>query len=167
MVDYMVFIAKSFIFELIFDLFHYCAHRIFHAYPFLYRNIHKKHHEIVHPSAGTTFHMSIVDLLLGYSLPLLLCTQILNMSNYMSFSCLEFNLMTVYLTYQEVGGHMGKYMSPTSSFPQCIWLPKLLGIELYTEDHDLHHTKVKYNFSKRFKIWDRIFNTYKSPLQID
>ena len=50
-------------------------------------------------------------------------------------------------------------MRPTSSFPQCIWLPRLFNIELYTEDHDLHHSRNNCNYSKRFSLWDKIFKT--------
>jgi sterol desaturase/sphingolipid hydroxylase (fatty acid hydroxylase superfamily) len=73
---------------------------------------------------------------------------------------MSFHILTVYLTYQEIAGHLGKAMYPTSSFAQCIWLPRLLGIQLYTEDHDLHHLRLNCNYSKRFSIWDRLFRTY-------
>jgi len=154
---FLSFIAKSFLFEIVFDLFHYSTHRLLHFSPLLYRNIHKTHHEIVNPIPYSTFHMSILDLLFSYSFPLTISLYVLPFD----FSLLQFYLLITYLTYQEIGGHIGKIMKPTSSFPQFIWLPKLLGIELYAEDHFLHHSKIKCNFSKRFNIWDKIFNTYQ------
>jgi sterol desaturase/sphingolipid hydroxylase (fatty acid hydroxylase superfamily) len=154
---FILFIAKSFLFEILFDFFHYSTHRIFHLSPFLYKNVHKTHHIFTNPTPYSTFHMSILDLLFSYSFPLSISIYILPFN----FSLLEFYLLITYLTYQEIGGHIGKIMTPTSSFPQFIWLPKLLGIELYAEDHFLHHNIIKCNYSKRFNIWDRVFNTYQ------
>ena len=34
-------------------------------------------------------------------------------------------------------------------------------MELYVEDHDLHHLKGNCNFSKRFSLWDRVFGTFE------
>jgi sterol desaturase/sphingolipid hydroxylase (fatty acid hydroxylase superfamily) len=39
----------------------------------------------------------------------------------------------------------------------------MFGFALVTADHDLHHTQSKYNYSKRFILWDRVFGTYKQP----
>lgn len=61
----------------------------------------------------------------------------------------------------EISGHIGKRMHPTSSFSQFIWLPKFFNIELYTEDHDLHHSHNNCNYSKRFSLWDKVFGTHK------
>ena len=73
--------------------------------------------------------------------------------------------VTVYITYQEIAGHMGKRLYPTSSFVQCIWIPRFLGIELYVEeDHDLHLAKFVVNYSKRFNLFDRLFGTYESGI---
>ena len=58
-----------------------------------------------------------------------------------------------------VAGHCGCH-SDATSFPQCVWLPRLLGIALTTRDHDAHHTRPKAcNFAKRFTLWDRAFGT--------
>jgi len=151
------FILSSFLFEIIFDLSHYTLHRTMHSLPFLYP-IHKTHHKFLHPSAITTFYMNPLDLILSYSVPLTISSHLIELSQF------DFLLMTVYLTYQEIAGHLGKEMCPTSCFAQCIWLPRMLGIELYTEDHDLHHSQFKYNFGKRFSLWDKLFGTFKSSI---
>jgi sterol desaturase/sphingolipid hydroxylase (fatty acid hydroxylase superfamily) len=69
-------------------------------------------------------------------------------------------MLIVYKTSVEIAGHTGKKLYPTSSFPQFPWLVKYFNIELYTEDHDIHHRLLKYNFSKRLSLWDKIFGTY-------
>lgn len=71
------------------------------------------------------------------------------------------NLIMIYKIFIEISGHSGKKIKATS-FPQFMWLPKIFDIELRTEDHDLHHTLNNCNYSKRFKLWDKIFSTYKN-----
>tara|TARA_R100001163_G_C5067572_1_gene206820 strand:+ start:4557 stop:5405 length:849 start_codon:yes stop_codon:yes gene_type:complete len=149
----------SFCFELIFDFWHYWFHRILHSNKYLYKWIHKRHHKYHNPSAETTFYMTIPDLILSHCVPLMLSSIIL-FDKGVPLDKFWWISMNIYLTFLEVGGHIGKRLRPTSSFAQCIWLPRFLGIELYTEDHHLHHMKVKCNYSKRFSIWDKLFGTY-------
>jgi len=78
-----------------------------------------------------------------------------------NFSLFEYVMLSVYKQYTELAGHSGKKLSPSSSFPQCVWLPKILNIELYSEDHNMHHNLNNCNYSKRFSLWDKIFGTYK------
>lgn len=149
------FVLRSFIFEIIFDGVHYTLHRVIHAAPVLYAHIHKKHHHFTHPNAQTTFYMSPSDTLLTHGIPLYAGLTLL------PFSRTEIDILLTYLVYQEVGGHLDRRMAPTSSFAQFIWLPRWLNIELYTEDHDLHHSQLHYNYAKRFALWDKLFGTYK------
>ena len=149
-------VIKSFMFEIVFDCAHYAVHRSFHEIPVLYKNVHKYHHEYCNPTAWTAFHIHPADLVLSYSLPLFIATMIASPTKN------ELLLITTYLTHQEIGGHLGKKMYPTSCFAQCIWLPRFLNIELYTEDHDLHHKKINCNFGKRFALCDKLFDTYQS-----
>ena len=64
-----------------------------------------------------------------------------------------------YKAYVEAAGHAGR-ASRATSFPQCVWLPRLLGVELRTADHDAHHLDGRRNFAKRFSLWDRAFGTF-------
>ena len=150
------FVVRSFAFEMIFDCAHYVVHRSFHEFPVLYQNVHKYHHEYSNPTAWTAFHIHPVDLMLSYSIPLLVATIFIFPTKN------ELLMITTYLTHQEIGGHLGKRMYPTSCFAQFIWLPRIFDIELYTEDHDLHHKQINCNFGKRFALCDKMFNTYKS-----
>lgn len=150
----ITFIPISFAFEIIFDLFHWFFHRLSHSNHFLYR-YHKIHHTFNNPNIWTSFYMHPVDSILSYSIPFLLTMIILPLSE------LEMWLITIYLSYQELAGHLGKKMRPTSCFPQCIWIPKLFHIELYTEDHHLHHSTSNCNYSKRFNLWDKAWGTFR------
>lgn len=152
--DIVVFIPFSFLFEVIFDFFHYWFHRLVHQ-GLLYRMMHKKHHKYRNPMSIITYYQDPIDLLLTNSLPTLLSLMLLPV-----FSLFQYHLLLVYKEFIEISGHCGKRLRPTSSFSQCIWLPRLLNIQLHTEDHDLHHSANNCNFSKRFTLWDKLFGTY-------
>jgi sterol desaturase/sphingolipid hydroxylase (fatty acid hydroxylase superfamily) len=148
------FIPKSFIYELVFDLGHYSTHRILHTYPILYRYIHKKHHEDNLINIYTTYNHTTLDYLITNTVPLIITSCIVPMSQF------EQILMKSYKSVTELAGHTGK-KNNSSSFIQCIWLVRLLRIELKNEDHNNHHGSSACNYSKRFSIWDKVFNTYK------
>lgn len=154
--DLVLFIPISFGFEIIFDFFHYWTHRLVHENKYLYGLVHKKHHTHKHPSPIITFYQSPLDLVITNFSPTMITMLILPEMSYFTFV-----IISTYKSFVEISGHLGKKMAPTSSFSQFIWLPKLLGIETYTEDHDFHHTQTNCNYSKRFKLWDKLFGTYK------
>lgn len=155
-VELLYFIPVSFFFEIIFDFFHYFGHRILH-HKYLYKYLHKKHHKFKHPNSMTTFYQDPLDLVITNSIPTMLSFFIVP-----NISYFQFHLIITYKTFIEISGHIGKTMYPASCFSQFIWLPKILHIELYTEDHDLHHSMNNCNYSKRFSLWDKLFGTYKS-----
>ena len=150
------FIPTSLFFEIVFDFFHYFAHRLLHYGP-IYKYAHKMHHTFKHPSVITTFYQDPVDLLLTNSVPTVLALYISPRITY-----LQYHLIIVYKSFIEISGHCGRQVYPTCSFTQCIWIPKSLGIELYTEDHDLHHSQNNCNYGKRFSLWDKLFGTHKN-----
>jgi len=151
----LYFIPLTFYYELVFDFFHYWSHRLLHTNKFLYVIIHKHHHKYNHPTPIITFYQEPLDLILTNSIPTIL-TLVLSPR----MSLVDFNIIMMYKTHLEICGHCGKYVYPTSSFCQCIWLPRYFGIELYSEDHDIHHSRNNCNYSKRFSFWDKVFGTY-------
>jgi len=153
--EVIYFIPISFLFEIIFDFFHYVTHRLLH-HKYLYKFLHKKHHKFKHPTSITTFYQEPIDLMITNSIPTILTVSIIP-----RFSYFMFHFITVYKNYTEICGHCGTTSYPTSSFPQFIWLPKWFNIELYTEDHNFHHSANNCNYSKRFTLWDKVFKTYK------
>jgi sterol desaturase/sphingolipid hydroxylase (fatty acid hydroxylase superfamily) len=155
--DLLLFIPISFLFEVILDFFHYWSHRYIHQNKFLYRHIHKKHHHYPNPNVWVTYYQDPIDLLITNSLPT--CLSLLFIPK---ISLFTYSSMNIYKNYLEICGHCGKDTFPTSCFPQFIWLPKFFNIELHTRDHDKHHSRNNCNYSKRFKLWDKIFNTYKN-----
>ena len=160
-IDLLGFIPISFFYEIIFDLFYYTIHRILHN-KILYRLIHKSHHKHNHPISILTFYQEPIEWLLVTTVPNLIPLYLLPQISYF-----QFNLILVYKTALEIGGHCGKKVYPTTSFTQFPWLVKYLNIELYTEDHDLHHSLNNCNYGKRFSLWDKVFNTYKNAREYD
>jgi sterol desaturase/sphingolipid hydroxylase (fatty acid hydroxylase superfamily) len=69
-----------------------------------------------------------------------------------------------YKTFIEICGHSGKKSYPIGSFSQFIWLPRFFHISLYSEDHALHHSSNFCNYSKRFSLWDKQFETYTESI---
>ena len=151
--DLILLVPVSFAYELVFDFFYYWAHRGLHFSPTIFRLTHVTHHSQRITTVYTTFHHSLADLLLTNTLPLILTSSIVPVSAY------TFTLIFCYKNIAEIDGHSG-VNKKTPSFVQCIWLPKLFGVELYTKNHCLHHENPRVNFSKRFSIWDKVFGTF-------
>jgi lathosterol oxidase len=154
--DMVYFIPVSFMFELYFDLFHYISHRSLHS-KYLYKYFHKKHHKFSHTIPIITFYQDPVDIIVTNVFPMMLTLALIP-----KISLFQLNAIIMYKTYGEICGHLSKKCYPTGSFCQFIWLPKTLQIELYTEEHDLHHSLNNCNYSKRFCIWDKLFGTFTS-----
>ena len=139
-----------FVFEVVLDFFHYVTHRLSHTF---YR-FHKTHHHHTQPRLLNTFWHHPIDLFFIECIPTMIAFYIVRGSSFWMQSAL------VYKSFIEISGHSGKRVAPSSCFPLCVWLPRSLGIELYTENHDRHHSSSMCNFSKRFSLWDKIFGTF-------
>jgi sterol desaturase/sphingolipid hydroxylase (fatty acid hydroxylase superfamily) len=154
--DMITLIPISFLFEVIFDFFHYWTHRFSHMNKYMYEYSHKKHHMHRHVMPILTFYQHPIDIVISNVIPMILSLSIIR-----HISLFQFSIIMIYKTFTEISGHHGKKTFPNASFPQCIWLPKFLCIELYAEDHDLHHTLNNCNYAKRFALWDKLFGTYR------
>jgi sterol desaturase/sphingolipid hydroxylase (fatty acid hydroxylase superfamily) len=139
--------VQLFFFELAVDFFHYWFHRLSHQ---MGSTWHRVHHRHVRPHLINTFCHHPLDLVLLESIPTLLAYNLFP---------LELSTAMVYKSFIEISGHSGKHLFPSSCFPTCVWLPRLLGIQLHSEDHALHHLTGTSNFSKRFSLWDKVFGT--------
>jgi sterol desaturase/sphingolipid hydroxylase (fatty acid hydroxylase superfamily) len=152
--DYLLFIPRSFCFELVFDFFHYCFHRMCHTVPYLYKHIHSHHHANSAITVYTTFEQHPLDLVLTNMLPILFTAALMAPNHHFMF------LFFWYKSFLEISGHLGKE-NKGLSFPQCIWISKALGISLKSKDHNYHHIRPLKNFSKRFSLWDKVFGTFE------
>lgn len=157
--SYLTFFPIMFLFEVIFDFFHYWSHRLSHS-GVLYRKIHKMHHKYRYPSPITSFYQHPLELVISNSIPSFLTFTIMICMLGIPITYFQLVLLMCWKTVIEVAGHIGKCLAPASSFPQFVWLSKWLNFELYVEDHDLHHREFTCNYSKRFSLWDKVFGTY-------
>jgi len=154
--DLVYFIPVSLLYEIIFDFFHYVTHFISHN-KYIYPYTHKLHHKYKYPTSILTFYHHPLDLIITNTIPTLLTLYI----GFRNISLFQYKLISMYKTFIEISGHTGKYCN-SSSFTQFFWLPRFFNIHLTTEDHDLHHSANNCNYGKRFKLWDKIFGTYKN-----
>ena len=157
------FVPLLFAFEVIFDLFHYLAHRAMHSNTWLYvYSGHKTHHTKASPVPLDTYCQHPVDVLLSNAIPMVAALHILDWVGGWRFSPAQLHLLMGYKTFTEVAGHVGNNTGRATSFPLCVYLPRLLGIELRTRDHDWHHSGGgRSNFAKRFTLWDKLGGTYE------
>ena len=152
----LYFVLMSFVCELVFDFMHYWAHRTMHHFSWLYKHSHKMHHRHRYPTPIIAFYQDTFDLLLSNMLPTLILFLALVPRQPQWFMSLFF----AHKVHTEVAGHSGRDIPNTPAFQQFIWLPKHFNFELYTEQHDKHHTQNNCNYSKRFVLWDKVFGTF-------
>jgi sterol desaturase/sphingolipid hydroxylase (fatty acid hydroxylase superfamily) len=152
----IAFIPMSFAFDVIFDFFFYWGHRALHHN---HSPWHKIHHTHIHLKPTLTFYQDPVDILLTVAFPFFAAARIIQI--FYPLCSFEIALLATYKIFIELSGHSGRVSSPSPSFTQFIWLPRALDIELYSEDHNLHHSSPTHNFSKQFSLWDKVFGTFK------
>ena len=162
--SYLRFVAASFCFEVCFDLGHYWTHRFAHACARRRSGIAKA---LFNAHAAHHAHASGLAPVLAYAqapLDVVLCNALPALAALAATGRLldSVTLVWAYKAYVEAAGHAG-CESRATSFPQCVWLPRYLGIALRTADHDAHHGAAAVNFAKRFTLWDRVFGTYATP----
>ncbi|KAJ1964816.1 C-4 sterol methyl oxidase [Dipsacomyces acuminosporus] len=136
------------VFFVIEDFYHYWAHRSFH-YGFLYKKIHKVHHEYTAPfGIAAEYAHPLETAVLGQGTiagPLLF--------NYF-VEQVHITTMLIWIAarlWQTVEAHCG-YDFPWST-PH--WLPFWAG----ASHHDYHHAAFVNNFASTFRWWDRVFGT--------
>ncbi|CEG37966.1 fatty acid hydroxylase [Plasmopara halstedii] len=156
MVEYAYFIPKSLVFEVVFDLFHYATHWMCHRISWLYVNSHKRHHIHRFPCPLSTYEQDGLDVCLTNVLPFCLSWFLC----FFSFSNLQLHLLLAYKSYVEVAGHSGLDVKGFS-FPQMPLLNNLTSICSRVHDHEVHHTYPRWNFAKRFSLWDKVFCTFR------
>lgn len=118
-------------------------HRLLHT-PWLYRNVHKVHHEYYAPFALTAEHAHPVESMFGFFLPVLLAFLVIVLWRGALTMQTEMVYMT-YLSYTSVQGHSGY------SFPFFYeHLPLLGWVDGGATHHDLHHKLVKCNYGPRW-----------------
>jgi methylsterol monooxygenase len=139
-------IAIFFVFE---DAWHYWMHRAMHSSSFLYKNIHKIHHQYSAPFGLAAEYASPIEVMvLGFGsvgVPIVWCAI-----------TKDLHILTMYVwivlrLFQAIDAHSG-YEFPWSLHH---FLPFWAG----AEHHDVHHEKFIGNYASSFRWWDFVLDT--------
>jgi sterol desaturase/sphingolipid hydroxylase (fatty acid hydroxylase superfamily) len=147
------------LYGVVLDFWFYWYHRCMHDCDCLW-TFHRTHHLTKHPNAYLTLYADGVQEcfdILGIPLAAWLTLR----ASGLPMGFYEWWLCHQYVTFAELSGHSGVRVHsivPSLASP----LLRLLGAELVTEDHDLHHRtgwKKSHNYGKQTRLWDRVFGT--------
>lgn len=131
------------------DAWHYWNHRMMHQSPFLYKNIHKIHHQYSAPFGLAAEYASPIEvMMLGFGTvfsPILWCAI-----------TGDLHILTMYIwivlrLFQAIDAHSG-YEFPWSLHH---FLPFWAG----ADHHDTHHEKFIGNYASSFRWWDAVLDT--------
>jgi methylsterol monooxygenase len=131
--EIVLFILHSFFADIYYWTLHYYAHKI----PFIYKNIHKKHHEFSRPIGFMAFYADIPEVIL------------FNLGSTLFFHILLCKLSMYHLIFYMILGTYFPIMDAHTSSKIDV--------------HQIHHLKNKYNYG--FNIFmDRLMGTYKNNI---
>jgi len=130
------------------DTIFFWTHYLFHT-PWLYKNIHKKHHVYKQPTGVTAVLSDPIETI-----------QTQFAFWFMPMFVRETHIFTLCLwitirVYQTIIAHSG-YNFPYISTQY--WLPELMPGAIA---HDFHHQHGKWNYGSFFSIWDRLMGTHR------
>lgn len=131
------------------DAWHYWMHRAMHASSFLYKNIHKIHHQYSAPFGLAAEYASPIEVMvLGFgtvSCPIIWCAITKDLHILTMYAWIVLRL------FQAIDAHSG-YEFPWSLHH---FLPFWAG----AEHHDVHHEKFIGNYASSFRWWDFVLDT--------
>lgn len=135
------------IYFLAYEFCYYWWHRTMHESPVFYQYIHKHHHQQKYPDRGAidTFNTGCIESQVGLHLQL----AVLWLSKLLGLSSLPaaiwFFSIAGWLSVLEHDKH-----------------DRTLLFDWYrTDDHHMHHSYVKCNFSPYSTVWDRVYGTFQ------
>jgi sterol desaturase/sphingolipid hydroxylase (fatty acid hydroxylase superfamily) len=147
------------VYGLVLDFFFYWYHRCMHEFDGLWK-FHRTHHLTKHPtpllSLYADWEQEVFDVAI---VPLLTYATMKAMGFPMGFY--DWWICHQYIVFTELWGHGGVrlWVTPPSTNS---WFLNLVGAELCTEDHDLHHRqgwRNSANYGKQTRFWDKLFGT--------
>jgi len=129
------------------DLLHYFMHRILHK-PFLYKLIHKTHHEFPSPFGMAAAYASPLEV------------TILGIATFAPAILIRPHVFTFYFwfVFRQVDAIVEHCGYDIPFFPVNL-IPFHGGVPF----HDYHHESFLFNYGSRFTYLDKLFGTYKMP----
>jgi len=152
---------KVIIYELVNDFIYYWMHRYLHQNVWLYKHVHKLHHESKCPTGINASTMTIGETTITFALTDWIVPFLL--SSFIPFTMTEYGLFTCWICSIEVYGHSGHILEVDQPSVWRMGLSGLLqtfNIQLDAKDHELHHWNNDFNYCKRTQVWDKVFGTF-------
>jgi len=133
------------------DIHFYFAHKLLH-HPYLYKKVHKIHHEFVNTVAISAEYAHPVEFIFGNLSPTSLGHNLLAFAG-----CSDLLTFLVFLIFRiiETTESHGGYEFPWS-------LTRFLPFSCSADYHDYHHRKFNWNYGSFTLFWDTLFGTNKA-----
>lgn len=132
-------------FSIVHDFIFYWEHRILHT-PWLYRNVHKVHHEHKITTSLATSYAHPIEYIFANLLPIGLGPMIIGTRCHI----FTFYMWVIFVTFESIDGHTG------FDFP---WSPlRVLPFSTHPALHDYHHSHNLGNYGAYFIFWDTILH---------
>jgi methylsterol monooxygenase len=147
-----VFLAQLAIIYVCDDFWFYWAHRAMHHYPWLYRRIHKYHHQAYAPVPIEFIYAHPLDVLAGG----------VGTSIGFALALLSFGEISAWTLWIGVAVRLAHELVIHSG------VPRIIGAHLpfcgSAERHARHHARPTFgNYASTFTLWDRLFRTESIP----
>lgn len=131
------------------DAWFYFAHRLLHENKFLLRKVHNIHHRAITPFPLEYIYVHPLEWLIGSMGSFLGIIVVLLIMPEHTVIVYSFWIYGGIRNLHEIDIH-----SDVRSF-----ISNHLPFIFATEQHDLHHSKVKGNYASTFNLWDKVFGT--------
>ena len=138
------FLRNLAVFRFVVDVVFYWAHRALHLSPWLYQNVHARHHQHFLVNLRTNMHFSGSDLFIESALPIGVAIMVLRFIMGVKLGRFELNLLQGYTAWHESGTHFGKPVNVISQYPplsvlyHALW-PGIDGNTIF--GHAAHHRR--------------------------
>mmetsp|Transcript_18431 Transcript_18431/g.52033 ORF Transcript_18431/g.52033 Transcript_18431/m.52033 type:complete len:298 (+) Transcript_18431:166-1059(+) len=166
------FLFKLFFTRIVSDVAFYFVHVLLHKIPFLYRNIHRTHHEHTYTTlVETNYRFHFLDLVLEGFIPVFVSFHLLNVIydttriTWFALTPMDVHLIAIYVNWYQIGSHSAQLDVPTVT-----WYPPASVLTLclfpnatdHVEFHSTHHRKLRCNYG--ISTWlDKLLGTYRDP----
>ena len=136
------------------ETYYYWLHRWMHK-SYIYRSMHKTHHDSINTSAFTSFSFHPLE---SIAQAIVIPGLIFVLPMHISILAILLMIMTV----SAIINHLGIELYP-NGFHQH-WMGKWL---IGATHHNLHHKKFRCNYGLYFTFWDKWMNTESEDYKID
>ncbi|KAI9333367.1 hypothetical protein DFJ73DRAFT_764427 [Zopfochytrium polystomum] len=159
-------LASNLLIYIGFDSIYYFVHRSYHEIPFLYRTIHKRHHETLPVHVFVTAKAYYLENLLAVT-PGLICwvlaTNALLTKGTFNFWTYIIPALTLIMEFNT--GHSG-YLDHWTLYvtsPLQYTIKMLPFARTLSAEHEIHHISVNKNYAPVFRLFDILGGSHESP----